>query len=91
MANNLIKKGHQLVVFDLVRPAVDAAVAAGATKADSPSQVGESGWVLQDCITGYVVQVASQADTVITMLPAKTHVYQCYDGPDGVLKYVHDS
>ncbi len=39
MANNLISKGHKLVVFDLVKPAVDAAVAAGAIKADSPSLV----------------------------------------------------
>ena len=39
MANNLIAKGHKLVVFDVVQPAVDAAVAAGALKADSPSQV----------------------------------------------------
>ena len=39
MANNLIKKGHQLVVFDLMKPAVESAVAAGAIKADSPSQV----------------------------------------------------
>lgn len=31
-------------------------------------------------------QVASQANTVITMLPAKTHVYECYDGPDGVFR-----
>lgn len=39
MANNLINKGHQLVVFDVVKPALDIAVAAGAIKADSPSQV----------------------------------------------------
>ena len=39
MANNLIKNGHKLVVFDLVKPAVDKAVAAGAIKADNPSQV----------------------------------------------------
>ena len=34
------------------------------------------------------VQVAAQADVVITMLPAKAHVYECYDGPDGVLRYI---
>lgn len=39
MANNLLSKGHKLVVFDLVQPAVEAAVAAGAIKADNPSQV----------------------------------------------------
>ena len=40
MANNLMKKGHQLVVFDLAKSAVDTAVAAGAIKAESPLQVG---------------------------------------------------
>lgn len=39
MANNLIKNGQKLVVFDLVKSAVDTAVAAGAIKADNPSQV----------------------------------------------------
>lgn len=39
MANNLINKGHKLVVYDLVQSSVDSAVAAGAVKADSPSQV----------------------------------------------------
>lgn len=39
MASNLVKKGHQLVVFDVVQSAVQSAVAAGAIKADSPSQV----------------------------------------------------
>lgn len=39
MANNLISKGHKLLVFDLVKPALESAVAAGAIKAESPSQV----------------------------------------------------
>lgn len=68
MANNLMKKGHQLVVFDLAKSAVDTAVAAGAVKAENPSQV------------------AAQANLVITMLPAKPHVYDCYDGSDGILR-----
>lgn len=34
------------------------------------------------------MKVATQADTVITMLPAKTHVYECYDGVDGLFQYV---
>lgn len=39
MAQNLMKKGHKLVVFDLVQPAVETAVATGAVKAETPSQV----------------------------------------------------
>ena len=36
MARNLRKAGHDLVVFDVVRPAVDSLTAAGAHAADSP-------------------------------------------------------
>ena len=39
MANNLLQKGHKLVVYDLVKASVDSAVAAGATAATSPAQV----------------------------------------------------
>ena len=39
MAQNLLKNGHRLVVYDLVSHAVETAVAAGAIKADSPQQV----------------------------------------------------
>lgn len=42
MANNLIQKGHKLVVYDLVKASVDTAVAAGATAAESPAQVGQA-------------------------------------------------
>ncbi len=38
MANNLLQKGHKLVVYDLVKSSVDSAVAAGATAAQSPAQ-----------------------------------------------------
>ena len=33
------------------------------------------------------LQVAAQANTVITMLPANSHVRECYDGSEGVLRY----
>lgn len=39
MAQNLIQKGHQLVVYDVVKASMDVAVTAGAIKADSPFQV----------------------------------------------------
>ena len=84
MANNLMKKGHQLVVFDLAKSAVDTAVAAGAVKAENPSQV-RNYHALRSylcCLT----KVAAQANLVITMLPAKPHVYHCYDGSDGILR-----
>ena len=42
MANNLLQKGHKLVVYDLVKSSVDAAVAAGATAAQSPAQVARN-------------------------------------------------
>ena len=39
MAQNLMQKGHRLIVFDLVQSAVQEAVAAGAQKAGSPAEV----------------------------------------------------
>ncbi|MEO8859416.1 MAG: NAD(P)-dependent oxidoreductase [Burkholderiaceae bacterium] len=41
MARNIMSKGHQLVVFDVVPAAVDALVAAGARSAGSPREVAE--------------------------------------------------
>lgn len=56
MANNLINKGYPLVVYDLMKPAVDSAVAAGAIKADSPSQVSvitfNRAVLVLGCVTG---------------------------------------
>ncbi|MCL2214083.1 MAG: 2-hydroxy-3-oxopropionate reductase [Treponema sp.] len=42
MAKNLIKAGHQLVVFDIVKEAVKDAVAAGAEAASSPKEAASS-------------------------------------------------
>lgn len=39
MANNLLQKGYQLVVHDVVESAVSVAVSAGAKKASSPAEV----------------------------------------------------
>ena len=47
MARNLLKAGHSLTVFDLVRRNVDALVAAGAAAAASARQaVADADWVL---------------------------------------------
>jgi len=42
MAYNLLKAGHQLVVFDIVKDRMDKLVAAGAVAATSPKNVAES-------------------------------------------------
>jgi 2-hydroxy-3-oxopropionate reductase len=41
MSKNLLKKGYDLVVMDLNKPAVEEVVAAGAAAADSPKAVAE--------------------------------------------------
>jgi 3-hydroxyisobutyrate dehydrogenase len=43
MVRNLLKAGHQLVVFDVVKDAVDRIAALGAASAASPSAVAASG------------------------------------------------
>ena len=43
MARNLLKAGHQLVVYDVVKDAVESIAAAGATASASPSAVAASG------------------------------------------------
>ncbi|NLK87195.1 MAG: 2-hydroxy-3-oxopropionate reductase [Clostridiaceae bacterium] len=42
MAYNLLKAGHQLVVYDIVKDSMDKLAAAGAVSADSPKNVAES-------------------------------------------------
>ncbi len=42
MARNLLKAGHELVVFDIVQESVDSLVAAGAVAAASPKAVAEA-------------------------------------------------
>ena len=46
MAHNLLRAGHQLVVFDIVRESVDNLVAAGAEAAASPKEVAQSCMVI---------------------------------------------
>lgn len=41
MAKNLLKAGHELVVYDVVRTNVETLTAAGATAADSSREVAQ--------------------------------------------------
>ena len=70
MAQNLMKKGHKLIVYDVIPTSLEKAISAGAEKADSPAHV------------------AQQARTIVTMLPAGTHVLECYEGRNGILRLV---
>ena len=70
MAANLVKAGHQLAAFDMMKPAVDKAVAQGAHAAPSANDA------------------ARDAEVVVTMLPAGTHVRAVYLGDNGLLKAV---
>lgn len=66
MAQNLLKAGHQLTVFDLSAAALQ-------TLADAGAKVAASA---QDAV--------SQADIVISMLPASRHVEALYLGQNGL-------
>jgi 3-hydroxyisobutyrate dehydrogenase len=70
MAANLVKAGHQVVVFDMAKAAVEKSVAAGAEAAASANAA------------------ASDAEILVTMLPAGQHVRQVYLGDNGLLKVV---
>ena len=72
MVANLIAAGHSVAAFDLVPDAVERAVAAGATAADSGAAA------------------ATNAQVVITMLPAGKHVRSVYIDDDNVLDTVTD-
>lgn len=66
MAQNLLKAGHQLTVFDLSAAALQ-------TLADAGAKVAASA---QDAV--------SEADIVISMLPASRHVEALYLGQNGL-------
>lgn len=72
MARNLIKAGHQLVVFDLSQAALAQLKDAGATVANSPKDVAKSDGL----------------DVIVTMLPAAQHVRSVYTGEEGILSAV---
>src|SRR5262245_54752602 len=78
MAKNLIKAGHQLVVYNRSRGAVDEGVAAGA--AGGGARAGSS-----------PADVARQSTVVITMLPDTPDVERVLTGEDGVLPAVQSN
>lgn len=71
MVNNLIKAGHELVLYDTqplaTKTIVDGAPQGRASTANSP------------------LEVAQQVDRVITMVPTPQHVLDVYLGSEGIL------
>ena len=72
MAKNLIKAGHELVVFDLSNKAVDQLKSLGAQSASSPKELAAT----------------KGLNAIVTMLPAAAHVKAVYLGEAGVLSAV---
>ncbi|WP_137819784.1 3-hydroxyisobutyrate dehydrogenase [Pseudomonas sp. 2FG] len=72
MAQNLLKAGHQLSVFDPASPAIAALVELGAAAAASPA-------------ASPAAIAQSDAELIITMLPAAAQVKSVYLGEDGLL------
>ena len=74
MANNLLKAGHELFIFDLVQASVKKLLD------QHPGKVRE--------LSAPKEVAAAGLDLIITMLPAAVHVKSVYLGPDGVLANV---
>lgn len=72
MACNLLKAGHELIVFDLSEAALTHLKQSGAQAAKSIKEVAQT----------------SNLDAIITMLPASQHVRSVYLGNDGILATV---
>jgi len=70
MAQNLLKAGHRLTVFDLSPTAIQVLADAGATVASSAKDA------------------VSNAEIVISMLPASRHVEALYLGDAGLLPHI---
>lgn len=73
MANNLLKKGNDLVIYDVVPAAIESVKAFGAS-------VGRTVTVAKT-----PAEVSLAADTVVTMLPSSPHVKEVYGGASGLL------
>lgn len=72
MACNLLKAGHELIVFDLSEAALTHLKQSGAQVATSITEVAQT----------------SNLDAIITMLPASQHVRSVYLGNGGILATV---
>lgn len=79
MAHNLVKKGHNIVVYDIFEPNVETAVSNGKA-AGKNVHVAKSPY-----------EVAMNADVVVTMLPKSPHVLQTFtDENNGLIKALKD-
>eukprot|EP00942_MAST-04A_sp_MAST-4A-sp1_P004388 g4388.t1 len=67
MANNLLKAGHEVVVFDVAAPAVEHATNAGATSASTPREVAEQASTIITMLPSnpHVVSVYTDSETGI--------------------------
>ena len=72
MARNLIKAGHELIVFDLSTDALSQLREAGAHTAQSVSEIARM----------------DNIEVIITMLPASQHVRSVYLSQEGLLSSV---
>lgn len=75
MAKNLIKAGHELVIYDLSKEAAAQLHDAGAAISGSVSELAST----------------KNIEVIITMLPASQHVKSVYLNNDGILKAVSKS
>ena len=73
MAHNLLKKGHNLVVFDVFQNSIDVVKNYGAALSRNVQQGATP------------ADVALNADVIVTMLPSSPHVVEVYTGKDGIL------
>lgn len=74
MAHNLLKAGHDVVVFDVSQDALDTAVSRGATQASSPAEVARQSDVVITMLPSnpHVRSVYEGPDGVLSGVSAKT-------------------
>lgn len=88
MAANLLKKGHQVVVFDVNAPAVQVS-----------DIMTNRNWLLlvpsllpvRGIRWTYRSELASLSSTIVTMLPSNPHVESVYLGQDGLASGLRES
>ncbi len=78
MAHNLLKKGHNLIVYDVTQPSVEVVKGYGAALSKTVAQASSP------------QEVAKHADVVITMLPSSPHVVEVYTGKNGIFSALSD-
>ena len=89
MAGNLLKAGYELCVYDVVQPAVEQAVAQGATAAASPKEVAQNSEVIITMLPSEAIaeQVILGSDGLIEgMAPGSAVVDMSTISPTGAKK-----